>query len=288
MEVVKEFKAENLRVVTQTNQGAAAARNMALSLSSGDYIQWLDADDILDHDKIRVQLDSIGENANPHTLLSGAWGTFTYDPSRAEFHSTRLWADLSPVEWLTRKLGENLFMQTATWLVSRELTVAAGPWDTRQLSDDDGEYFCRVILASSGIQFVPEAKVYYRVSGGGTLCYIGQSHKKMEALWASMQAHVRYIRSLEDTESVRNACLKYLQVCSIYFYEIRPDIFSQAEQLATELGGELAAPKLSWKYRWIQKLFGWGLARRTQIALPNAKLSARLLWERMLFRLSWR
>ena len=32
-------------------------------------------------------------------------------------------------------------MQTATWLVSRELTEAAGPWDTRLLGDDDGEYF---------------------------------------------------------------------------------------------------------------------------------------------------
>ena len=38
-------------------------------------------------------------------------------------------------------------MQTATWLVSRELAEAAGPWDTRLLGDDDGEYFSRVINA---------------------------------------------------------------------------------------------------------------------------------------------
>ena len=49
-------------------------------------------------------------------------------------------------------------MQTATWLVSRELTDAAGPWDTRLLIDDDGEYFCRVILASNGTRFVAESK----------------------------------------------------------------------------------------------------------------------------------
>jgi len=57
------------------------------------------------------------------------------------------------------QLGQNLYMQTATWLVSRELTEAAGPWDTRLLGDDDGEYFCRVLLASNGVRFVPEAKV---------------------------------------------------------------------------------------------------------------------------------
>ena len=53
-------------------------------------------------------------------------------------------------------MGENLHMQTATWLTSRELAEAAGPWDTRLLVDDDGEYFCRVLLASEGTRFVPE------------------------------------------------------------------------------------------------------------------------------------
>jgi len=61
-------------------------------------------------------------------------------------------------------MGQHFWMQTATWLVSRELTEAAGPWDTRLLSDDDGEYFCRVILASDGIRFVPGARVFQRVT----------------------------------------------------------------------------------------------------------------------------
>ena len=72
----------------------------------------------------------------------------------------------------------NLYMQTASWLVSRELAEAAGPWDTRLLGDDDGEYFCRVLLASDGVRFVPEAKVYYRTSGTSSLSYIGNSDKK--------------------------------------------------------------------------------------------------------------
>jgi len=35
---------KTVAVVTQANQGAAAARNKALSISQGDYIQWLDAE----------------------------------------------------------------------------------------------------------------------------------------------------------------------------------------------------------------------------------------------------
>src|SRR5207237_10098693 len=76
----------------------------------------------------------------------------------------RRFGKTSPVEWLLRKMGENLHMQTATWLTSRELAQAAGPWNTRLLSDDDSEYFCRVLLASKATRFVPEARMFYRIN----------------------------------------------------------------------------------------------------------------------------
>jgi len=44
-----------------------------------------------------------------------------------------------------------------------ELTEAAVP-GTPAAGDDDGEYFCRVLLASEGVRFVPDARVYYRAS----------------------------------------------------------------------------------------------------------------------------
>ena len=46
-------------------------------------------------------------------------------------------------------------MQNATWLVSRELAEAAGPWDEQLHYDQDGEYFDRVLLISEGVRFVP-------------------------------------------------------------------------------------------------------------------------------------
>ena len=55
--------------------------------------------------------------------------TSTIGLSHARFSRNSLWHDLSPVEWLLRKMGENLHMQNATWLISRELAEAAGPWD---------------------------------------------------------------------------------------------------------------------------------------------------------------
>jgi glycosyltransferase involved in cell wall biosynthesis/peptidoglycan/xylan/chitin deacetylase (PgdA/CDA1 family) len=284
----RQFESEGVRVVSQKNQGAAAARNTALSLSHGDYIQWLDADDLIAPDKIARQIDVSAVCRSKRTLLSSAFGKFLYRWYRAEFVPTDLWSDLSPTEWLLRKMGENLYMQTATWLVSRELTEAAGPWDTRLLSDDDGEYFCRVLLASDGVRFVPDAKSYYRAPGaafGGSLSYIGQSDKKIKAHWLSMQLHIKYLRSLEDSERVRAACVRYLRTSLIYFYPEDRDIVQQAKQIAKELGGELKAPSLSWKYSWVRVILGWSLAKRVALFSRKTRWTSQKIWDEALFRI---
>lgn len=288
LSIARQFASREVSVVTQANQGAAATRNRAFSICQGDYIQWLDADDLLASDKIARQMDAVDRGARTRTLLSSAWGRFMYRCHRAEFVPTPLWCDLPPVEWLLRKMGQNLHMQTATWLVSRELTEAAGPWNTRLLGDDDGEYFCRVLLASDGTRFIPEARMFYRMSGPNSLSYIGRSERKMEAQFVSMQLHIDYLRSLEDSERVRAACVRYLQTWLIEFYPERLDIVEQAEQLAESLGGRLEVPRLSWKYAWIRKSFGWPLAKRAQVLMPRYKASMIRSLDKALSRLDRR
>ncbi|MFL6449627.1 MAG: glycosyltransferase family 2 protein [Bryobacteraceae bacterium] len=278
--IARQFESYGVRIVTQANQGAAAARNEAFRLSRGDYIQWLDADDLLAPDKIALQME---ERRSERVLLSSAWASFLHRHNRAQFNPSALWSDLTPREWLVRKMGQNLHMQTATWLVSRELTEAAGPWDTTLLGDDDGEYFCRVLLASYGVHFVPDSKVYYRTSGTSSLSYIGQSERKIRAHWRSMRLHMDYLRSLEDSERTRMACVTYMQNWFSCFYPEHNGIINEAEQLAADLGGKLYPPSLSWKYSWIKALFGWELAKRAQSKTRSARWSFQSRWDRLLF-----
>jgi glycosyltransferase involved in cell wall biosynthesis len=282
--IARQFESDSVRVFTQKNQGAAAARNNAFSVCHGDYIQWLDADDLLAPDKIARQIEVLDRYPNKAMLLSGSWGWFIYRYNRTRFVPSPLWCDLSPVEWLLRKMGQNLFMQTASWLVSRELTEAAGPWDTRLWVDDDGEYFCRVLLASAGVRFVPQAKVYYRASGASSLSHIGRSGRKLEAQWISMKAHIGYLRSLEESERTHAACVTFLQNWMGCFYPGRLDIFNEADRMARTLGGKLEAPPMSWKYRWIKAIFGLRLAKRAQISLPWLRWSVVRFWDKMAFR----
>jgi glycosyltransferase involved in cell wall biosynthesis len=283
--VARQFASKDVAVVTHKNQGAAATRNSAFSLSQGDYIQWLDADDLLSPDKVAKQMEIAEEIGDPRMLLSSEWGYFAYRCLKARFSPTSLWCDLSPVEWLLRKMGQNLHMQTATWLTSRQLSDAAGAWDVRLLSDDDGEFFCRVLLASSGVRFVPGAKVFYRVTPSSRLSHVGMSDRKIDALLLSMQLHVKYIRSLEESDRVRAACMTYLHNWLLYFYPERPDLMKELKSLATSLGHQLEMPRLRWKYAWIKTLFGWGPAKYAQLALPQFKASMLRSWDKAMYEL---
>src|SRR5215470_11464279 len=60
-EVARSFASQNVKVVSRENQGAAATRNHLYELSHGDYIQWLDADDLLAPDKVEKQLAALRE-----------------------------------------------------------------------------------------------------------------------------------------------------------------------------------------------------------------------------------
>ena len=282
-EVARRFESKEVSVVSTDNQGLSAAVNHAYRLCQGDYIQELDADDLLAPDKIEKQLGALREGDSERILLSSPWGYFHFRTTRAHFVRNSLWEDLSPLEWLLRKMGENLHMQNATWLVSRKLAEAAGPWDTRLYYDQDGEYFCRVLLASEGTRFVPEGRVFYRASGKNRVSFIGNSDVKKNSLLRSMKLHIQYLHSLEDSERVRKVCLTYLQTWYEYFYPDRQEVIVELQGLAAELQGHLEVPRLRWKYAWMKPVFGWKVAKWAQRVFPEQKASLLRRWDKAMF-----
>ena len=287
-EIARRFASKEVKIVSTKNGGLSAAVNHAFELCQGDYIQELDSDDLLSADKIERQFAALREGDSKRILLSSPCAYFYYRTSHARFIPNTVWHDLSPVEWLLRKMSKNLHMQNATWLVSRELAEAAGPWDTRLHYDQDGEYFARVVMSSEGTRFVPEARVFYRSSDSNRVSYIGKSNTKKDSLFLSMKLHIQYLRSLEDSERVRKACLIYLQNWYGSFYPDRPDIAALLQSLAIELQGRLEPPRLRWKYEWMKPVFGWNAAKWAQRVLPETKSSLLRRWDKIMFKFETR
>ena len=94
--IARSFEFDSIRVYTQKNQGAAATRNHAFEFSKGDYIQWLDADDLIGPDKVASQVAIAQQCQDKRILISGGWANFLYRHEHVNFVPTLLWADSDP------------------------------------------------------------------------------------------------------------------------------------------------------------------------------------------------
>ncbi len=230
-DIAKSFERYiNVRVYRQKNSGSSATRNSGFAKSTGDYIQYLDADDLLSPDKIKDQL-ALLSSAGDGYIASCGWGKFSNTPSEATFVKQDVWKDMQPVQWLTSAWMGGGMMQTSCWLTPRALITAAGPWDEsmQQNPNDDGEFFCRVLLKSKGIKFSEKAKVYYRVHEGARV----SANKSYNAVHSLLQTCISYeeqILQRDSSPEVKNAvAYNYAAFAYLYIHQY-PELAKIAQE----------------------------------------------------------
>ena len=253
------------RVIRQPNSGASSARNRALENSSGAYLQFLDADDLLSPQKISLQIDRL-LLAPPSAVASCRWGRFESAPESAKFVDDRVFADFDPVSWVTEHVGKLSMMHPAAWLVPRNVAEKAGPWNEELTLNDDGEYFDRVVLASSGIAFTDsaEAATYYRSGLTGSLSG-RKSSVALQSLYRTGELVESRLLEAEDSPRTRQALADHWQHLSYEFYPDAPALFEVAAQRAEKLGGSEVPPPLGSKQQWLARFIGWKLTRQLAI-----------------------
>ena len=269
--IAQKFTARGVQVVTQPNQGAAAARNTGMKLARGDDLQFLDADDLLAPDKIEKQIQLL-QARGTDCLVSCAWGRFTNDQASAELDPNRtLWHDLTPVEWLVLAAEQNLMMATATWLLPRSIAEKAGRWNTDYHSNplDDMEYFDRVRAASRQVLFCPDTRTYYRSELGGSLSQV-RSESAWQAISATLHRSVDLLLKLEDSARTRHAGATMLQRFIYEIYPVLPELSAQAAGRVQQLGGSDLQPEFGPARRTLAALLGWKLTKRLHHFLGRA------------------
>ncbi len=283
LEIAHGYQSGRVKVLSQENRGANAARNRALEAAQGDSIQWLDADDLLAPDKIERQMAAQAALSDSKVLLTASWAKFFFRPYRARFHPDILWNDLWPLEWLMATFRENAWMNPATWLVSRTLTQVAGPWDERLVRDQDGEYVCRLVSKSSMVRFVSEAKCYYRQGNPRSLSRT-LSARSLASMLLAKRLAFGYLRCLEDSKRTRAACLASLNRF-LRYTELDDLLIRQVKDLVHDLGGEMSPPYRTRRYRFVAKAFGTKIANRLKVCASKGSYSLRWAWDKLLSKL---
>jgi glycosyltransferase involved in cell wall biosynthesis len=260
--VAKQFQANGIKIISQSNKGASAARNRAFQESQGDFIQYLDADDLLAPDKIALQV-KLFLDGNLEFVVSGEWARFYQSPTEASFIIEPVWCDMPAVDWLICSWEGGGMMHPGAWLVPRAIAEAAGAWDESLSLDDDGEYFCRVVLASSGVKFCPGAKSYYRSGIDGSLSNT-ISPVAWESAFRVRELCTDYLLFHEDTPRTRHACAAAFQRLIYSAYPDAMNLVKKAEAKVKSIGGSNLKPGGGVIFQIIANALGWKLAKRIQ------------------------
>lgn len=260
--VLAQYELRGVKVVDQANAGQGAALNRAIGACSGDYIQFLDADDLLATDKVELQMRRLLDN--PGCAAIAEWARFRTDPVEAVFTPYATWRDLDPVDWLVADwVDGGGMMYPAMWLLPRTVVDAAGPWPDLTLAIDT-EYFARVVLAARRILFCSAARTYYRSGISGT-----QSGLKSARGWQS-QVEVltrceHHLLVREDSDRTRRVCSMFWQRFAHASYPYASAIAIDALRRARNLHGDVLVPDGGRAFRVLSQVVGWKLARRLQV-----------------------
>jgi len=135
---------------TNTIKGGNHARNYGFSLSTGKYIQWLDADDRIGKDKFRIQLEAFDKDPQADIVYSD-WKLLTYKGEKIvleeDFHG-RPFDDYLYELLINRWAAPHCYLLKRT--IAQRLYEIKG-WNPETAVLQDREYF--TLAAAMGARF---------------------------------------------------------------------------------------------------------------------------------------
>lgn len=269
--LAKQYESERVNILQQKNAGAAVARNTGLGIAKGEYIQFLDAGDVLDKTKIAVQVNAL--QAEPGKVAVCNYKQFTTDDELKDGiypdQSSFIYSSDDPQDFLINLWGgkgELNFIQTNSWLVPKTIIERAGGWRAYRCPDDDGEFFARVLLASEGIVYVPGVYNYYHIAPGGTNQLSRSKNKKylQNTLLTIDLKHQYLVKSGHHPYIKKAIASQYLRF-AVDLFPAQKILSAIAYKRYKALNEKVAPPVLGGRMiEFIKQVFGWRIARLTR------------------------
>lgn len=220
LSIAKSYESDSLKVYTHANRGVCASRNYALTKAVGEYIQYLDHDDIIDLHKIEKQMNYISFQSLCKTdvvycahvnFLDDIKDILPYNDS----HQGKSYD--KPLELFNDMLIARSIILPGSYLMHRSLIENVGGWNEELLNNEDGEFYARIMTMATSVHYVPGTKVYWRSTPNSLSKQVDTSYLVFKYIaWTTIATT---LLKNNDVEETRYACSKLL---TDFVVEFRP------------------------------------------------------------------
>jgi hypothetical protein len=192
LEIIRQF-ADRIRWESGPNRGGNAARNRLLELARGKWVQYLDADDCLLHNKIAAQMRFL--KAHPDTDV-------VFGPATWEFWSeggaTRELLPIPEPHDLWVLLASWSLPQTGAPLWRRQAILDVGGWKQGQPCCQEHELYLRLLTYGKRFAYHPSNGAVYRQWSTGTVCKrdVAETHRCRLKIEQDLEDHLRRTNQL--------------------------------------------------------------------------------------------
>ena len=236
-DIIRQFIDDNrVKYFAIKNVGACDARNFGISKAKGQLYQFLDSDDMVDVNKLHQQMNHYFQMGDDY-IYSSRMGTVsgtnrTLDPGYELYQR-----NFTPQQYFETTLTQfGRYITTGSWLVPAKILKSTYGWDSNAGLNDDGEYFMRIILNSTGIVFCKEALFFYRRDVPNSLSKRFDS-KEVYLKWLfSYSSYVKHFLLQLEPSIARKLGWKALSIYYCNSYPKYPDLLRQCKAQMSQLG----------------------------------------------------
>ena len=192
LEKVTDLTDARIYITSYDNGGLPTARNRGIALARGEYITFLDADDLWTPDKLECQLAAFSKS--PDAGLVYSWTSFMDEQGQTVHPDTPIFFEGNVLKDL---LCHNFLRNGSNPLLKRSVVAAVGDFDPKLGSAEDWDYWLRV---ASGWSFavVPKAQILYRQSSNTMSSNVERMEKYqlevLERAFASAPQNLQFLK----------------------------------------------------------------------------------------------